>query len=1522
MWPSEARPTPGGEYGLHLYEVWPAADLTIEKNAGQAGYMKGDVAEFTLTVTNNGPADASGVQVFDTLPGGLEPVRYPDGSLAAEASNFATIGYDADSGLLSSFLGDMGAGATVEIKMSVQTASAGEFTNTATVIGMVADPDSENNSSDFQYRVVDPEATATSGSNFPSSATAGDPVNTFTGELIIREASDLFLPGPMPVYFQRYYASGLRRAFVVSRVGDNWRHNFDWTIHWVGNVLAIKTNEGLVIRYLKSDTVVNTWVQQNNLASPHEVIQVTQESVTSFFVLDPQTNHILRFTVPSGFHSFRLTEIRNGRGCSVALSYNDDGDLVEVTDGLDRTLTFTYDENANNAARKLRIISDGIRSVQLTYDGDLLTQVRDPTGSFTEYAYDKAHTDSGLLKYKQLPGGTIPIKYMWDDMGKVASQTDAEDHSTTFSYVYGIGGATTTVTGPTDKTSTHEFDASGRLTKATNAAGEARETGNDAIGLRSSVTQPLGGICSTTFDSATGNPLSATNAAGTTIQNEYVERTVSPGFTFRELSAVRYPDDRSLTFTYDTHGYQVSYTDRGGNTWTRTFNDWGQLLTVTNPLGGVETHTYNTDGTRATTTDAAGNTTSYEYDTLKRLTRTIHPDETFRSFTYDNANRLTSVTDESGASTLFTHDQDGDVMSVEDPNGNTETRTYDSNGRLASVTDRTGAMRTFSYNSTGLLETLTLSSEEVYSVGYDDAERLTSLGLPDGSSYNRSYDTNGRLTGNRSRGVGNETVTLSNTGQILTRTDAEGYATEFTYDVLGRILSRTSPTGKQEVYTYSDNDTIETFTIQPLGLSTSMQYNALKRLTSLTDPNGNKWTYTYDNQGRTLSSTDPLGNTMEFSYNSRNRLSETVFPGELGAMNASYNASGHLTRRLLTDGTDINFSYDSLGRLTALEGVTLSYDAESRIVACNGIAANYIPDCHRMSTLTLAPGKTVTYTYNTAGQVTRIQDWADGELSFTYDSEGQIATIARSNGTETTLTYDANGRVINIRHGSLADISLTRDASGRPTAAMRDLPVSFPMRLLDDTHSYSYDEAGHITQFTYDDLGRLIEDDRGTYAWDLASRLKSYTRAGNTVTFTQNGFGHLLTRTARGTTRSFVWNYAFPFPAISIVREAGNDQRYFVHHPYGMLLYSISATDNSRWFYHFDERGNTVLITDSDGAVIAAYAYSPYGAIQTTNKDIDNPFTFGGQYGVIQEANTGLYLMTERFYDSQTQRFLSMEPLTPYLHPLTTNPYQYAAANPMSHVDPLGKLPNETDAIAQEAGGGDALGTFFTASGLITNAIDSVGTVLGNMAEETAKAASRALGSSLTLGHAAGEFIDAHLGGNEMSRKVLRRAEEYMDEFTRLDKQANRLAGTSDSLKTVGKIGDGLGALSAGYEVWKFREKSSRGLEGYKRLTRSIMRTWRQCDAEAFETFEKQKNSEYWLRKRLIINKYNAKRNLLSAELDFYDNLGINLFTTVGDAMWNAVPYGDAVGLFGGTEAIANCAHRHIWAPIYNSSGE
>jgi uncharacterized repeat protein (TIGR01451 family) len=133
---------------------------------------------YTITVTNNGPEDATNVTVTDTLPSGV--------SLESAAGCTGT-------NTVSCSLVTLPSGATATVTIVVTTMQTGSITNTASVSGTESDPNTANNSASVTTTVTatSPPSTAptvsscsppsgsrgqqltvqVSGSNFPSGAT-------------------------------------------------------------------------------------------------------------------------------------------------------------------------------------------------------------------------------------------------------------------------------------------------------------------------------------------------------------------------------------------------------------------------------------------------------------------------------------------------------------------------------------------------------------------------------------------------------------------------------------------------------------------------------------------------------------------------------------------------------------------------------------------------------------------------------------------------------------------------------------------------------------------------------------------------------------------------------------------------------------------------------------------------------------------------------------------------------------------------------------------------------------------------------------------------------------------------------------------------------------------------------------------------------------------------------------------------------------------------------------------------------
>jgi uncharacterized repeat protein (TIGR01451 family)/fimbrial isopeptide formation D2 family protein len=119
-----------------FYESAVESDVGIVKVAQADPVDAGEEMEFTFTVTNNGPSDATGVTVEDILPANLAFV-------SAEAP------CDEDAGTVTCTIGDLDAGDSVELTLRVliDPNETVQVSNTATVSSTSPDSDPDNNES-------------------------------------------------------------------------------------------------------------------------------------------------------------------------------------------------------------------------------------------------------------------------------------------------------------------------------------------------------------------------------------------------------------------------------------------------------------------------------------------------------------------------------------------------------------------------------------------------------------------------------------------------------------------------------------------------------------------------------------------------------------------------------------------------------------------------------------------------------------------------------------------------------------------------------------------------------------------------------------------------------------------------------------------------------------------------------------------------------------------------------------------------------------------------------------------------------------------------------------------------------------------------------------------------------------------------------------------------------------------------------------------------------------------------------
>jgi RHS repeat-associated protein len=1099
---------------------------------------------------------------------------------------------------------------------------------------------------------VSPPHSAPAATN-ASTPGVGEPIATATGELYGDAARpDLDLGGPLDVSFRRYYGSYLNVDGVTSALGPNWMHNYDMRMNVAGNTAAVTLFRGKTVYFAQ----IGSWQLASTEKQPYQLVSVS----SGYQFYSPVSNLIYSFN-----SSGALTSIadRNGNTVTVTQASNGLGPS-QVSDGLGRTLTFTY-----STLGLIKVQDQSGRSVSFGYDGVSLLSSTDANGNTTNFSY-VPFPGAGVLTTAKAtetrPAGNLPFQQAYDASGRIASQVDAYGNTLNLNYANSNGGATVSESSGTAFTQT--TDANMNLTSQSDPSGGVSKYSYDANNRPTLTISRIGNQSSAAWDAASGMPASYTDELGNTTTFTYAASTAG-GFTFHDLASVHFADGSTVSLTRDSRGNVTSMTDQGGNVWQSTYTANGLPATMTNPSGGVYTFSYNSNGTQASIQLPSTDTTKFSWDALSRPIGITNPDSTSKSLQYDAVSNLLKATDERNNSNTASFDANNNLNAETDAMAATTNAVYDLDDRLTTTTDPLGKAVKSVWDAQSRLTSLTNAAGNSIVMTYDSLNRVTATADASGNGFKYGLDGEGRpasITDALSRVVN---YTRDAHGNITLMSTPKKESFSYSYDGLNRLASATDPLGRSVQYT-RDPRGILTSTLLPGGVGAAFGLNALGLATSVTDPMGNVWNSSFDNMARVTAATDPLSRKTSLTYDSRQRISAITFP--IGTAQYSYDPTGNLTALKYSDGTSLSYTWDADDRLTAASGIALSYDADSRIAASNGLQVTRDP-VGRIASVTYASGKTVNYTYNNRGFLSQVSDWVGGNTTFTYDAAGELTTMALANGTAQTNTWDSDGRLasLTVAKGgtTLAAVTLTRDTLGRVTSAVRS-SANIPAEAR-GVLPLAYDAGAQVTGETFDGLGRDTSDAIRSYAWDLASRLTSYTGSDGAASFTYDAKGLRLSRTSAGTTQNYVWNYAMRLPGVSTVQSGGADQTYYVWLPDGTLLNSISAADNSRRFYHFDESGSAMLLTDGTGTVTDTYAISIYGDTVTQTGSTANPFTWQGKFGVMREGSTSMYYMRARYYDSGPARFLSRDPLSSG-DPREINPYQFVRANPMEHADGTG----------------------------------------------------------------------------------------------------------------------------------------------------------------------------------------------------------------------------------------------------------
>ena len=262
----------------------------------------------------------------------------------------------------------------------------------------------------------------------------------------------------------------------------------------------------------------------------------------------------------------------------------------------------------------------------------------------------------------------------------------------------------------------------------------------------------------------------------------------------------------------------------------------------------------------------------------------------------------------------------------------------------------------------------------------------------------------------------------------------------------------------------------------------------------------------------------------------------------------------------------------------------------------------------------------------------------------------------------------------------------------KPTSTPTPKPTPVPAAR---TIQYGYAQTGWkdlMTSYngqsiTYDEIGNpLTYRDGMTMTW-TGRQLTTLTQNGKQNTYKYDVDGLRLEKTAGGVTTQYQYVNG---QLLGEKRSDGVILRY-TYDALGVLSgiqYKNAAGVTTNYIVRCTLSGDVDQIFDTKGSLVARYIYDTWGntlsVTDASGKAITdplhianiNPIRYRGYY---YDAETGLYYLQSRYYDTSTRRFLNADTLLGANAGAAYNLFAYCGNNPINMQDSDGLYPIDID---------------------------------------------------------------------------------------------------------------------------------------------------------------------------------------------------------------------------------------------------
>ncbi|WP_313713603.1 RHS repeat-associated core domain-containing protein [Pseudomonas sp.] len=1044
----------------------------------------------------------------------------------------------------------------------------------------------------------------------------GNPVDLTCGRKVLPDESDFSLPGLMPLSWTRFYASDLD---VGSVLGRGWVLPWEQSLRRNGRFIYLKDNQGRSVPFVDVEP-------GQRLFNPNEQVYLVR-SQGGHYLLQTLDNLFFYFgEVHNDNREVPLQRLENAHGHYLHFSRDAAGLLTDISAPGGIRVHLHYDHPLGRLTEVRRIVDQASVETLVQYrydDAGQLTEVINRNGdTVREFGYA-----DGLMSRHGNALGLI-CEYRWqtvDDQPRVVEHTTSDGEH--FHFRYDVAGRTSWATDVLGRELEVRYNADHRVIAS-------RDFGGERYGIDLNDFGNLVGI-----DLPDGNHLAF----------KYDE--------FSRLTEETDPLGRSIHYKHHLATPLVSETRfPDGSIWQARYDHKGNLITEIDPLGHKSQYLISDDGLPHTIIDDNFKSRYLWWNAYAQVEHFQDCSGKSTYYRYDDRQHLVAVTDALNQTTTLERKPDGEVLRIQHPDGSSETFTYNALGQVLTHTDGKGQTTRLQRTLRGLPSNRQDAKGAWIHYEYDKALRLTALVNENNAAYRFAYDASDRLS--EEVRVDNLTRRFSyDAGGHLIRLDEIGYGengerperhTLFERDAIGRLLAKVNRDARQD-FTYDEADRLLSIQRQPTRVGKTLGITA------------ETLGYSYDLLGRLIQELGPNG-ALNYEYDRLSNLTTLTLP-DGRKLNHLYYGSGHL-HQLNLDGQVISdmerddlhrevyrtqgkltscFGYDAMGRKAWQFASTLPADKLSQ-VHNNGINTSLLVE-HAYNPIHRR------YQYDPAGELVRTLDKLRGEIRYEYEANGQLRS--RDPGSlinHETFRYDAAANPLDLNARQFAKVKDNRIKQWRDQEYKYD-----PWGNLIEKRSRHYVKQ---QRFSYDDENRLVHAETyvdgalksiGHYRYDsLGRRVAKQVEIGRQVEekrFLWQGL-RMLREEMPGQSILYLYEPGSYAPLARVDQAEGEEQKLY--------------------YFHNDQIGTPLELTDSDGTIVWQATYRSWGLIEhSAIHEVEQNLRFQGQYS---DDETGLHYNTFRFYDPELGRFISQDPIGPGGG---WNLYKYAT-NPVFWLDPLG----------------------------------------------------------------------------------------------------------------------------------------------------------------------------------------------------------------------------------------------------------